>query len=255
MPAVLSLPEARRLFGPTNRPADVNARHCALLRKALEAWRQEELDAIFDRPIKLRLAMGSNYMFAHLGKIYNSFVRNNRLVTNETPPPPPEVQEEIRSYRVAYDTYFKCRGNNYAVRNPAAKSLMQAAEQRWHEFIVAYRAARGMPGRPTVHIAPRLAPAPTRACAATRRLGVTHNKSAATPRPTTASSQRRRDQLPTAPPTAPAPIRIDLTHIDDEPARRVPKRKFKSLVISDEEGVAERPPKRINFLGHIDLTI
>ncbi|KAJ6521645.1 hypothetical protein DFH09DRAFT_1424728 [Mycena vulgaris] len=111
-------------------------------------------------------------MSSQLGKIKTNFVRNGRLVSNETAPPDPEVQAAIRAYRTAYDSHFMSPGKDYAVRNAAAKSVLQAAEQRWHDFIVPYRAARGVLARPAwaleplrgfdrVRIAPALpAPAP-----------------------------------------------------------------------------------------------
>jgi hypothetical protein len=54
---LLSFQETRRLFSPLNRPDfNTNVRHRAILRKALELFPPEDLQAIFDRPIKLRVA-------------------------------------------------------------------------------------------------------------------------------------------------------------------------------------------------------
>jgi hypothetical protein len=99
-------------------------------------------------------------------------VRNHRLVSRETRPLDLEARTALRDYRDAYDAYFMKTGNTYAVRNAALKSVLQAAEQTWHDWVVVYLAARGRPGRPDwalqpfpglrrVHIAPPPAPAPT----------------------------------------------------------------------------------------------
>jgi hypothetical protein len=68
--------ETRRLFGAVNRPHfKTNARHRAILRKALELFPAEDLQATFGRPIKLRVAMGSADNFTALGKIQAHYVR------------------------------------------------------------------------------------------------------------------------------------------------------------------------------------
>jgi hypothetical protein len=48
---------------------------------------------------------------------------------------------------------------------------------------------------------------------------------------------------------------IDLTHIDDEPTHRAPKRRFREVidVFDDEEDVEVRPHKKMRHLGYIDL--
>jgi hypothetical protein len=67
--------ETRRLFGPSNQPEfNTNVRHRAILRKALELFPAEELEEIFQQPIKLRVAMGSAFTFSQLGKIKTNFV-------------------------------------------------------------------------------------------------------------------------------------------------------------------------------------
>jgi hypothetical protein len=150
-------------------------------------------------------------------------------------------------------------GNAYTVRNAAAKPVLQAAEQTWHDWVVGYRAARGMGDRPDwalqplpgfrrVNIGLGLAPALIPA------LGTTP---ASTPR--VRRRQARFPTLPTPPPSSPAssptPTRIYFS--DDELARPAQKRKFLGVVeISDDEEDAEvRPRKKTRFLGHIDLTI
>ncbi|KAJ6587469.1 hypothetical protein DFH09DRAFT_1307699 [Mycena vulgaris] len=248
MPAI-PFRETRRLFGETNVPDyNTNVRHRALLRKALEVRTPEELQATFGQPIRLRVAMGSAFTSSQLGKIKTNFVRNGRLVSNETAPPDPEVQAAIRAYRTAYDSHFMSTGKDYAVRNAAAKSVLQAAEQRWHDFIVPYRAARGMPARPAwaleplrgfdrVRIAPELpahvpgpapgpgpapAPAPGPApgpasvpAVAPRFWGVIDISDDEEAAPAPRATQRRHAQLPTPPPSS--PVRMALSRIDDEP--------------------------------------
>jgi hypothetical protein len=174
-------------------------------------------------------------------------VRNHRLVSRETPPPDLEARTALRAYRDAYDTYFMKTGNTYAVRNAGLKSVLQAAEQTWHDWVVDYLAARGRPGRPDwaleplpglrrVRTAPQPAPAP----------GPT-----STPR----AQRRQFPTLPTPPPSSPAPVLVDLSHIDDEPARPAQKRKFLGIVdISDDEEAVVHPRKKAQFSGFIDLT-
>ncbi|KAJ6565438.1 hypothetical protein B0H10DRAFT_2238949 [Mycena sp. CBHHK59/15] len=62
--------------------------------------------------------------------------------------------------------------------------------------------------------------------------------------------------LPTPPRSSPAPVRIDLSHIDDQPARPARKRRFLGEIdISDDKDDAiMRPRKKTKFLGYIDLT-
>lgn len=73
---LISYQETRRLFGPLNRPNfNTNVRHRAILRKALELFTPEELQEIFGRPIKLRVAMGSAFTFSEMGKVKTNYVR------------------------------------------------------------------------------------------------------------------------------------------------------------------------------------
>ncbi|KAJ7106574.1 hypothetical protein C8R44DRAFT_885860 [Mycena epipterygia] len=234
----MSFQETRRLFGPSNNPAnDTNARHRAFLRKGLELFTPEQLQAAFDQPTKLRLTMGSGMNSNVFGQIKTHFIRNERL---------------------AYDDYFFKRGNDYSVRNVHALPALQTAEQAWHDYIVAYRVVCGMGPRP--HWA--LEPLP----------GLQRVR---TPAP-----DRRRPQLafPTPPPTSPVanetpPVRprlpalipagsrllpIDLTADVDQrlPKNKTKKRKRSATIevidVSDSED--DRPRKKINFLGFVDLT-
>jgi hypothetical protein len=128
-------------------------------------------------------------------------MRNDRLVSYETPPPDLEAWEALRAYRDAYDAYFMSRGNDYAIRTAAAKSALEAAEQTWHDWIVPYLAARGVPGRPDWALQPlpglhrvRVARAPA---------------PAPTPTSTPRAQRRQFPSLPTPPPSSPAPVHID----------------------------------------------
>ncbi|KAJ7924686.1 hypothetical protein B0H13DRAFT_2315203 [Mycena leptocephala] len=245
---LISSRETRWLFSPSNQPEfNTNVRHRAILRKALELFSAEELEEIFQQPIKLRVAMGSAFTSSQLGKIKTNFVRNHRLVSRETPPPDLEARTALRAYRDAYDAYFMKTGNTYAVRNVGLKSVLQAAEKTWHDWVVVYLAARGRPGRldwalqplpglRRVHIAPApAAPAPT-----------------STPR----AQRRQFPTLPTPPPSSPAPVLVDLSHIDDEPARPAQKRRFLGIVdiSDDEEEDVVHPRKKTKLSGFIDLT-
>ncbi|KAJ7811710.1 hypothetical protein B0H13DRAFT_1926551 [Mycena leptocephala] len=190
--------ETRRLFSPSNQPEfNTNVRHRAILRKALELFPAEELEDIFQQPIKLRVAMGSAFTFSQLGKIKTNFVRNGRLVSRETPPLNLEARTALCAYRDAYDAYFMKPGTPMLSRQAWSSGLGFAA----------------LPGLRRVQIAPRLAPAPT---------------------PTSTPRARGREfpTLPTPPPSSPAPVLIDLSHIDDEPACPAQKRKFLGLSTS-----------------------
>ncbi|KAJ7926089.1 hypothetical protein B0H13DRAFT_1862600 [Mycena leptocephala] len=214
--ALISHQETHRLFGLSNCPEfNTNVCHRALLRKALELFSAQELEEIFGRPIKLRMAMGSAFTFSQLGKIKTNHAR-----------------QPLSAYRHAYDTYFMPTGNDYAVRNAEAKSDLQAAEQTWHDWIVGYLAARGRPGRPAwalqplpglrrVHIAPiTLIPMPQA------------ETPARAPRPALFPP-------PTPLPSAPIPVGSrmhPITISDDKALRRPAKRRFEEVIdISDDE--------------------
>ncbi|KAJ7720674.1 hypothetical protein DFH07DRAFT_784333 [Mycena maculata] len=290
----ISAQETRRLFGASNRPDfETNVRHRAILRKALELFPTQELATIFDTPTKLRVAMGAASTFACLGTIKANYVRvvlvsclqhypltdtrqmhDGRLVSRETPAPDLEGREALRVYRDAYDTYFKKKGNDYAVRNAHAKHVLQAAEQVWHDWVVRYLAARGRPGRPDwalqplpgferVRVTPATHPVPLpRAIAPASR--------AATSTMQTPSRRRPQLALPTPPPSSPfrspaaasrvgsrmRPIELGNNHED---AGHLPrKRKFLGVIdISDSEAEEEedtRPQKKMKSLGVIDIS-
>ncbi|KAJ7438425.1 hypothetical protein FB451DRAFT_1192660 [Mycena latifolia] len=263
----ISSQETHRLFGPVNRPLfKTNVRHRAVLRKAIEIHPPEYIAEVFHQnATKLRVAMGSSFTFSQFGKIKTDFMCNGRLVSYETDPLDIEAREALRTYRDAYDAYFMSRGNDYAVRDPAAQQAMQAAEQAWHIWIVAYRAARGMPGRPGWALEPlpglqrvHVPPTPARA-RAPGRTPVTPARARAAPPASTPRAQARFTvfpSLPTPPRSSPGSVLIDLSHID-EPAWPAPRKRYLGEVeiSDDEDNVTVRPPKKTRYLGHIDLTI
>ncbi|KAJ7206638.1 hypothetical protein GGX14DRAFT_568191 [Mycena pura] len=123
-------------LGPLNRPDyNTNLRHRAILRKSIELYSPEHLEAIFRHPVKLRVKTGSVSAVRQMGKIYTHYVQNDHLISHETPIPDAEAQEELRAYCVGYDAYFMKKGNTYRIRNVHAKPAAQAAEQRWHDFM------------------------------------------------------------------------------------------------------------------------
>ncbi|KAJ7443521.1 hypothetical protein FB451DRAFT_1437278 [Mycena latifolia] len=224
-----------RLFGPVNRPLfKTNVRHHAVLRKAIEVHPPEHIAEVFHQnATKLHVAMGSSFTFSQFGKIKTDFMCNGRLVSYETDPLDIEAWEALRTYRDAYDTYFMSRGNDYAVRDPAAQQAMQAAEQAWHIWIVAYRAARGMPGRPGWALEP---------LPGLQRVHVPHRHEHALlgARP----QHQHEHELPhlhqhhahKRVSRSPGSVLIDLSHIDDEPAWPAPRKRYLGEVeISDDE--------------------
>ncbi|KAJ7215082.1 hypothetical protein GGX14DRAFT_392337 [Mycena pura] len=135
--SMISPQETARLFGPLNRPDyNTNLRHHAILRKSIELYSPEHLEAIFHHPVKLRVKTGSISAERQMGKIYTHYAQNDCLISHETPIPDAEAQEELRAYCVGYDAYFMKKGNTYRIRNVHAKPAAQAAEQRWHDFMV-----------------------------------------------------------------------------------------------------------------------
>jgi hypothetical protein len=175
----------------------------------------------------------------------------------ETDPPGPASQKILQDYRAAFDLCFYKRGKDLSIRNHHALPALQAAEQAWHDYIVPYRAARGMGPRPEW----ALEPLP----------GMERVQEVRAPAP-----DRRRRQLafPTPPPTSPThgetPVSIGprlpalfpagsrLRPIDltgDVVDRRVPKMTNKRKRSPSIE-VEERPHKKakVKFLGFVDLT-
>ncbi|KAJ7101821.1 hypothetical protein C8R43DRAFT_1141168 [Mycena crocata] len=276
-----SAQEINRLFGPLNRPHyKTNVRHQAVLRKSLELFSEQELAAIFQRPINLRVAMASAaFTFYQLGKVSNHQLLNGQHLFRETSIPDVEARGALRAYRDAYDAHFMSKGNNYKVRNPATRSALQEVEQTWHDWVVVYLEARGrqrpdwalepLPGFRRVHTT--RAPAPTTpvvrriapATSVVRRIApatsVVRRIAPATPTRRT----RHDTQLPTPPPSSPAhalttPVRSpssSSTAVGSPHLR--PGNIFLGYVdiSSDSDEEDRRPRKKRRFLGHIDLTI
>ncbi|KAJ7128579.1 hypothetical protein C8R44DRAFT_873288 [Mycena epipterygia] len=257
----IPFPETRRLFGPSNNPApETNARHRALLRKGLELFSPEELNAVFGRPTKLRFAMGSGMNAFAFGQIKTHFVRNGQLVARETDIPDAASQQALTAYRHAYNVYFFTRGADYSVRNVHALPPLQAAEQAWHDYIVPYQATRGMGPRSRWALEPlpglqRVRLAPEIRCLI------------AFPTPPRTSPVRNEDIPDRAPirPRLPALIpvgsRLLLIDLTGDVAKGLPKmtqkhkRAAMAEVIEVSDSEDERPRKKVKFLGFLDLTI
>ncbi|KAJ7209329.1 hypothetical protein GGX14DRAFT_395436 [Mycena pura] len=238
-----------RLFGPNRPQANTNARHRAILRKSLELFSIEVLAVVFGRPTNLRVVMGTAFGFFQLGKITSNYRRDGRVVFRETDIPDLEARHALLAYLGVYDLYFTKRGNDYRVRDPDAKVAMQEAEQRWHDWVVAYLAARGRFARPDWALEPLpgldrvriVQPAP------------------GTPRAVIPLRTMPRLALPTPPPSS--PVRgnakrslevIDISDDEDvdEPLRGNAKRSLEVIDISDDEDVDARPlRKKGRFLG------
>ncbi|KAJ7656617.1 hypothetical protein B0H17DRAFT_1146160 [Mycena rosella] len=287
--------ETRRLFGPVNRPDfKINVRQHAVLHKAIEIVHPDELQAVFGQPTRLQVGMGTGLATREFGKIKSNFMHNGTLVSRQNAPPPGPAQQALCAYLAAYDTYFMKPGNDYRVRNANAISVLQDAEQAWHDWVVPYLATRNMPGRSPwalqplpglqmVRRAPRAAlPAPSAPRHArapsveaapapstprrTRAPGVEATPAPSTPRRVRAPGARAPNieaaSAPSTPHCARAPVgsrlRPIVFHDNDgkDTPRRPEKRKLLGVIdISDsEEEEAARPPKRLRSLGVVDLT-
>ncbi|KAJ7078536.1 hypothetical protein C8R43DRAFT_1121262 [Mycena crocata] len=285
--------ETIRLHGRVNQPHfKTNVRHRALLRKSAETFSDDELAASLQQTINLRVTTGSESTFYQLGRISNHRMVNGRAVFRQTEIPEAETREALRTYYAAYNAYFMSQGNDYRVRNPGAHAALQAAEQAWHDWVVRYRAARGMSGRPDWALQPlpgfqRVCTTPIPATPSTSRR-VLAPATPSTPRrvlapatpstsrrvlaPATPSTSRRAlapatprrahaVQLPTPPASSPAGS-SRMSHQSSRrragtPQRQSQKRKkhLGYVEISDSEDEDERPRKKSCFLGYLDLTI
>ncbi|KAJ7617705.1 hypothetical protein B0H17DRAFT_1220018 [Mycena rosella] len=122
----ISPQETHRLFRPINRPnLKINVHQRAGLRKVLELVHPDELQAVFGQPPQLQVGIGTGYTYREFGKIKTAFVRNGALDLND-----------------------------YRVPNSHALSVLQDADQAWHDWVVPYLAARNMPGRPAWALQP-----------------------------------------------------------------------------------------------------
>ncbi|KAJ6592403.1 hypothetical protein B0H19DRAFT_1245277 [Mycena capillaripes] len=275
-------------FGGWVRPDfDTNVRQQAVIRKVVEYFGLEYVKERVGQLTRLQAVMGTANTYHQFGKLKVNFIRNDRLITAETNPPPLQIQTQLRGYLAGYDAYFMKHGNEYTVRTSAAKSQLQDAEQAWHDFIVPSLAARGLGPRPNWALEPlprlrrvRIAPAPAatparapaQAPAPRRTRGLPPARASAPVRasvpsrapalvhPSPAPAPRPFPTLPTPPPSSPArftaPEVIDLTHIDDEPTRPAPKRRFPEVidVSDDEDDVEVRPHKQMRHMSYIDLS-
>lgn len=278
LPMPLSSQDVARYFGPFRPDKNTNARHKALLRKALEFYTIEELRLLLNQLTKLKVSMGSGPAANELGKIkthrvcihfschrhrtltHSHQMIGTRQVYPETPTPTPAQQTAMRDFLAAYDAYYKRQGNDYVVRIPQNRSVLQAAEQRWHDRMVLELVARGRPGRPAwaleplpglerVRVAPVPAPAaiPRAIAPAPRRYTQLAPPSAISSVPTRVASRirptRHQDEAPPHPQT---PQKRAIVHLgtvdisDDEDAR--PPRKKQRRVIHDDDA---RPQKRV----------
>ncbi|KAJ7328261.1 hypothetical protein DFH08DRAFT_967404 [Mycena albidolilacea] len=240
----ITLQETHRLFGPINRPAyDTNVRHRAVLQKALELFTPEELEAIFGSPVRLKVTMGFGY--SQLGKVKANYIKNDRLVSRETDAPDLKARQALHAYRDAYDVYFKKQGNQYTVRDPQARHLLQAAEQTWHDWIVSYLAARGRHTRVAAHAAParaRVLAAPAPVLVAPAPVLARTPAHARAPVPA----------VPTPVPAVGSHLRpIDLSHAEAVEDVRTPKKRklFLGVIDISEDEKALRPRKKGNSWG------
>ncbi|KAJ7676036.1 hypothetical protein DFH06DRAFT_1318193 [Mycena polygramma] len=266
-----SLQETRRLFGPHNRPQqNTNVRQRASLRKALELSSRQDLEAALERTVNLRMAMGLNFTANQFGKVTGNFEYNGHRLFKATLPPPPEEQQHLRDYLVAYDAYFKKRGNDYAVRDPSARDGLQAAEQTWHDWMVRYRLARGMGPRPDWALEPLPGLQRVRVTPPPRAIGSSARPAATLPLPhggvplavAAVPAPQAFPHLPTPPPRTGLGSQglgsIDMLYEVPEPVHTPRKRKFLGVIeISDSEN--DEPPapphkKQRRFLGFVDLT-
>ncbi|KAJ7847135.1 hypothetical protein B0H14DRAFT_3453985 [Mycena olivaceomarginata] len=128
--------EIRRRFGASVRPDyTTNVRQQEVIRKVVEYFGLEYVKEHVGQLTRLHAVMGTANTFHQFGKLKINFIHNDCLVTRETDIPPLQIQTQLCSYLDGYDAYFMKRGNEYTVRNPAAKSQLQDTEQAWHNFI------------------------------------------------------------------------------------------------------------------------
>ncbi|KAJ7210268.1 hypothetical protein B0H12DRAFT_1242756 [Mycena haematopus] len=249
--------EVRRLFGSLNRPDyRKNVRHRALLRKALELFRPEELQAVFGQPTRLTVVMGTPRTVDEIGQIKSQYLRNGRLVTLETDPPASEARNHLHQYLNAYDAYFMKLGDDYRIRNPGGDHVRIGLyshslgfgpyESRCprrcllhHTFDFGRRASR------CFHVSNLLASNLQHPLASRFQ----HASS-----PALVPGSSRLDPIDIADDTSDDEIE-DISDDETEAVRQPRKRKFLGIVdISDDEEDVENPRRRLRFLGVVDLT-
>ncbi|KAJ7673370.1 hypothetical protein B0H17DRAFT_1140968 [Mycena rosella] len=252
--------EICRLFGPVNEPVfDANARHCAILCKALKLCSPADIHAVLGQTQKLRMAMGTGATMSDFGKIKTQVIRNNRYLSRETDAPDAAGKQALSVYLTAYDTVYRKQGNNYAAGGRAELGLLgsELSGSPWHCPAV-------LTGRCSHSPRPQLAfPTPPSTSSAgessspARRSPLPglypliprtpHTPVASTSKKTT---HLRKRQMP-----------IEISDSEDERPHRSAKKSMKRkclpsiIEISDSED--ERPRKKArenNYLGFIDLT-
>ncbi|KAJ7640609.1 hypothetical protein B0H17DRAFT_1148943 [Mycena rosella] len=234
----MSEQETCHLFGTTYAPdAKTNPRHRAFLRKAIKLYPTQELLTVFaGQPTRLRLAMGSGTTSSQFGKTITSF----------TDPPEVASQRTLGAYHTGFDRCYNWRGNELTIRNPRGLPALQEAEQAWHDYIVPYRAARGMGPRP----AWALEPLPG-------LQWVQMQLAFPTPLPTSPAANRTSVGacLPAVVPVGSRWLPIDLT--GDNQCLPEKRKRSATIVVSDseEEHLHKKTKKatKNKFLGFIDL--
>nr|GAT48240.1 predicted protein [Mycena chlorophos] len=153
--------EIRRLLGPWVPAHTVNARHCAILRKALETYPPLHLNISVGHE-RLRVVMGRDQPH-EFGRIRADSKQNGVLAKRATRIPDDEVQFQLRMYLIALDTCYAKRGD-FVLKNAAGLPTLQQAEYDWHSWITGYLANEGR-ARPQWALEPlphltRVAPRP-----------------------------------------------------------------------------------------------
>ncbi|KAJ6470176.1 hypothetical protein DFH09DRAFT_1344563 [Mycena vulgaris] len=231
--------EIRRLFGPVNEPVfDANARHCAILRKALELCSPADIHVALRQTKKLRMAMGTGATMSDFSKIKTQVIRTGK--------------EALSVYLAAYDAVYKKQGNNYAVCD-AARGMPSHPD--W--------ALQPLPGLERVRTLPRpqlVFPTPpstssTGGSSSPVRSSPLPGLYPLIPRTPVASTSKKTTHLRTR------QTPIEISDSEDAHPRRSAKKSMKRkclpsiIEISDSED--ERPRKKAreyNYLGFIDLT-
>ncbi|KAF8197166.1 hypothetical protein K438DRAFT_1759968 [Mycena galopus ATCC 62051] len=147
----------RGLFGRFRLHDDLNLRHLAALRKALEVIGMKQVRESLQQTTRLRMVMGMGGSSACVGTVFISRIINGRRVTLEYAVAR-SVQDQLVAYLDGYDSTYRKNGRTYLLLHPRAddpRQPLQFAEQAWHDWVVPYLAQRGM----RVRVAP---PAPPR---------------------------------------------------------------------------------------------
>ncbi|KAJ7689079.1 hypothetical protein B0H14DRAFT_2652928 [Mycena olivaceomarginata] len=261
MSAQATHPPLRRQIGPFRAYYKANARHVTALKKTLELFTIEEILDILGSVDNLRVSMGRNYTL--IGRISTHRMVNGRVQIRETNPPPLEARNALEAFLGVYDLYFYKQGDGFRVRNQGAHTLLQAAEQTWHDWVVPWLAARGrvrpqwafnpLPGFARVNVQRAMPPAP----APLLSVPPPHRHAAGHPLAIPATPQRRVAAYPLAVPATPRRRIASPTSRQSSPLRGTRRRRSIIEISSDSDSddVETQPPrKKMRFLGTIDLT-